>query len=56
MAKLTFQQDANGQDTKVALTMISKDGESVNCHAPCDCDGQVKTCECAVHRLPVNKF
>jgi len=40
MAKLKFRQE-DGQDTKIALHMSSKDGEEVKLSQPCDCDGQV---------------
>ena len=42
MAKLKFRQE-NEQDTKIALSMSSKDGEEVKLASPCDCDGQVRT-------------
>jgi len=41
MAKLKFRQE-NDEDTKIALTMSSKDGEEVKLASPCDCDGQVR--------------
>jgi len=40
MAKLKFRQE-NEQDTKIALSMSSKDGEEVKLSKQCDCDGQV---------------
>ena len=41
MASLKFEQDDKGNDTKVALTMYSKDGEFVDLDQKCDLDGQV---------------
>ena len=42
MAKLKFEQDDQGNDTKTALAMTSKDGEYVDMVEPCDCNGQVE--------------
>ncbi|WAR03796.1 DYHC-like protein [Mya arenaria] len=42
MAKLKFQQDDKGNNTKVALGMFSKDGEYVDLDKECDLGGQVE--------------
>ncbi|XP_064623162.1 dynein beta chain, ciliary-like [Lineus longissimus] len=42
MARLKFDQDKDGNNTKMALAMYSKDGEYVDLAAPCDCTGQVE--------------
>lgn len=41
MASLKFEQDGDGNDTKTALAMYSKDSEYVDFPGPCDCNGQV---------------
>lgn len=41
MAKLKFEQDDKGENTKTALGMYSKDSEYVDMAGPCDCNGQV---------------
>ena len=41
MAHLKFKQDDQGNDTKVALGMTSKDGEYVDLDQACDLGGQV---------------
>lgn len=42
MAKLKFVDDADGNPTKEAVGMYSKEGEYVDFDKPCDCSGQVK--------------
>ncbi|ESO06976.1 hypothetical protein HELRODRAFT_171011 [Helobdella robusta] len=43
MAKLTFELDSEGNPTKRAIGMTSKDGEYVTLSpSPCDCEGQVE--------------
>jgi len=42
MAKLKFVDDADGNPTKEAVGMYSKEGEYVDFNKPCDCSGQVK--------------
>jgi hypothetical protein len=42
MAKLKFTQDDGGNDTKIATSMYSKDGEVVELDKPCDLAGQVR--------------
>ena len=49
MAKLKFKQDSDGNDTKEALGMWSKDGEYVDLDQACDLGGQVRFF--LVHRL-----
>jgi len=41
MAKLKFVDDADGNPTKEAVGMYSKEGEYVDFDKPCDCSGQV---------------
>ena len=41
MAALEFKQDGQGNNTKTALKMFSKDDECVALHAACECTGQV---------------
>ena len=41
MAKLKFKEDADGQPTKEAVGMYSKDGEYVDFDESCKCVGQV---------------
>lgn len=41
MAQLKFTQDDGGNDTKIAISMYSKDGEVVELDKPCDLAGQV---------------
>ena len=41
MAALKFEQDAEENDTKIALSMTSKDAEIVALSTATDCDGQV---------------
>ena len=45
MAKLKFVDDADGNPTKEAVGMYSKEGEYVDFDKPCDCSGQVKNLE-----------
>jgi dynein heavy chain len=42
LAKLKFEQDKDGNNSKTALAMWSKDDEFVNFPHPCDCNGQVE--------------
>ena len=42
MAKLKFKDDDEGNPTKEALGMYSKEGEYVEFDKTCDCSGQVK--------------
>lgn len=42
MAKLKFENDSQGEPTKTALGMWSKDGEYVTFDNPCECLGQVR--------------
>lgn len=42
MAKLKFVDDADGNPTKEAAGMYSKEGEYVDFDKSCDCSGQVK--------------
>ena len=42
MAKLKFKEDEDGQPTKEAVGMYSKDGEYVDFDEPCKCVGQVR--------------
>ena len=42
MAKLKFKDDDEGNATKEALGMYSKEGEYVDFDKACDCSGQVK--------------
>ena len=42
MASLKFKEDENGEATKVALGMFSKDKEYVDFDQPCECVGQVR--------------
>ncbi|XP_071954573.1 dynein beta chain, ciliary-like [Antedon mediterranea] len=42
MAKLKFEQDDEGNDTKTALGMYSKEGEYAEFTQPCECTGQVE--------------
>nr|P39057.1 RecName: Full=Dynein beta chain, ciliary [Heliocidaris crassispina]BAA00827.1 dynein beta-heavy chain [Heliocidaris crassispina] len=42
MAKLKFKQDDEGNDTKLALGMYSKEGEYVDFDKECECTGQVE--------------
>lgn len=42
MAKLKFTADDKGNDTKIATSMYSKDGEVVELDKPCDLAGQVE--------------
>ncbi|XP_067860408.1 dynein axonemal heavy chain 9-like [Heptranchias perlo] len=42
MAKMKFQTEADGNPTKMALGMYSKEHEYVNFKEPCDCSGQVE--------------
>lgn len=42
MAKLKFVDDEDGNPTKEAVGMYSKEGEYVDFDKPCDCNGQVK--------------
>ena len=46
MAKLKFKKDADGEPTKEAVGMYSKDGEYVDFDEPCKCVGQVFTIMC----------
>ena len=48
MAKLKFKDDDDGNPTKEALGMYSKEGEYVDFDKTCDCSGQVN----CVHRFP----
>ena len=41
MAKLKFKDDDEGNPTKEALGLFSKEGEYVDFDAVCDCSGQV---------------
>jgi len=41
ICQLKFVMDDQGQPTKTALGMYSKDGEYVNFDKPCECAGQV---------------
>ena len=41
MAKLKFEEDADGKPTKKAVGMYSKDGEYVDFDELCECVGQV---------------
>lgn len=43
MAKLKFKQDDEGEDTKIALGMYSKEGEYVDFDKECECTGQVSS-------------
>ena len=42
MADLNFEKDGDGNDTKTALSMFSKDHEEVQLTSKCDCTGQVE--------------
>ena len=42
MAKLKFKEDDEGNPTKEALGLYSKEGEYVDFDKTCDCSGQVK--------------
>ncbi|XP_058960986.2 dynein beta chain, ciliary-like [Pocillopora verrucosa] len=42
MAKLKFVDDEDGNPTKEAVGMYSKEGEYVDFNKPCDCSGQVE--------------
>ena len=42
MAKLKFVDDEDGNPTKEAVGMYSKEGEYVDFDKPCDCSGQVQ--------------
>ncbi|KAK3590847.1 hypothetical protein CHS0354_024585 [Potamilus streckersoni] len=42
MARLKFEKDSSGNDTKVALGMFSKDDEYVDLDKKCDLSGQVE--------------
>eukprot|EP00058_Branchiostoma_floridae_P018235 XP_002603724.1 hypothetical protein BRAFLDRAFT_93046 [Branchiostoma floridae] len=42
MARLKFQEDEDGNPTKTALGMYSKEGEYVDFPEPCECVGQVE--------------
>ncbi|GAB1599188.1 dynein beta chain, ciliary [Argonauta hians] len=42
LAKLEFEKDSDGNDTKIATGMYSKDGEYVDLDHKCDCSGQVE--------------
>lgn len=41
MAKLKFKEDDEGNPTKEALGLYSKEGEYVDFNKSCDCSGQV---------------
>ncbi|RDD42081.1 Dynein beta chain, ciliary [Trichoplax sp. H2] len=43
IARLKFEEDENGELTKVAIGMFSKDGEYVDFNTSCSCTGQVET-------------
>jgi dynein heavy chain len=49
MAKLKFKEDGDGNPTKEAVGMYSKDGEYVDFDEPCKCVGQVHTCTCTLY-------
>lgn len=46
MAKLKFEEDDKGNETKTGLAMYSKDGEYVDLDKPVDLSGQVFACFC----------
>ncbi|OCT60754.1 dynein heavy chain 9, axonemal isoform X2 [Xenopus laevis] len=43
MAKMKFQEDSNGSESKMGLGMYSKEDEYVPFNESCDCSGQVET-------------
>ncbi|XP_030063865.1 dynein axonemal heavy chain 9 [Microcaecilia unicolor] len=43
MAKMKFQEDTDGTQSKMGLGMYSKEDEYVAFSEPCDCSGQVET-------------
>ncbi|XP_076002796.1 dynein axonemal heavy chain 9 [Genypterus blacodes] len=42
MAKMKFEEDGEGNPTKIGLGMYSKEGEYVSFNEVCDCSGQVE--------------
>ena len=44
MAKLNFKDDDEGNPSKEALGLYSKEGEYVDFDKSCDCNGQVDMC------------